>query len=553
MDFGRSIGRMLRISRVAAWAALLLLGSNPAWSQMPGSLRGSVTDPSGAAIPNATVHLINPATHADRTATTDAHGIYTFQEVAPGTYRLLVEAPGFEKYVQDDLRLQSGAPATLDVKMKIGEVQANVTVTGQMGDQCIAAQARILPDVGPGLRAIRRGPSGNYYILTAPGAAAAVYSPDGSRIGQVPAAPSPDSSIVYGSDLQVDSAGRVYIADRAANAIKIYAADGTLARKIRVAVPISVEPLADAEVAVSSLSSKHLVDVYDQARGEVYRSFGDIDNTISADCDPATLQCTAHTTSKGLNDAESSLNRAWFYGDSAGNVYVNLADVPKPTIRKYDGYGYLAFESSFPVNQPGHDTGNSSWNIRPEVRLAGVGTIGANDDESTYNSTTNSTNNSTNSSEDPTTASGGHMSGGRPMMGGGGEMRGMGMEGGGEGMPEGMHGGGMHGGGMNMNRITFGVRIAQNRASTESKSAVDAMGVDAENQEVWAAIGGDLVEFDKDGKLAGDYCLSTADQSPVRPVTILVEPNRILLGTDPFGIFIYPRPDKQEPNPASPR
>lgn len=127
------------------------------------------------------------------------------------------------------------------------------------------------------------------------------------------------------------------------------------------------------------------------------------------------------------------------------------------------------------------------------------------------------------------------------------------MEGGGEGMPEGMHGGGMHGGGMNMNRITFGVRIAQNRASTESKSAVDAMGVDAENQEVWAAIGGDLVEFDKDGKLAGDYCLSTADQSPVRPVTILVEPNRILLGTDPFGIFIYPRPDKQEPNPASPR
>lgn len=558
MDFGRGIKRMLRILGVAAWVGLLLLGSSPAWSQMPSSLRGSVTDPSGAAIPNATVHLINPATHSDRTATTDAHGIYTFQEVAPRTYRLLVEAPGFEKYEQDDLRLQSGAPATLDVKMKIGEVQANVTVTGQMGDQCVAAQARILPDVGPGLRAIRRGPSGNYYVLTAPGVAAAVYSPDGARIGQVPKASSPDSSIIYGSDLQVDSAGRVYIADRAANAIKIYAADGTLARKIRVAAPISVEPLSDVEVAVSSLSSKHLVDVYDERRGEVYRSFGDVDNTIAADCDPATLQCTAHATSKESNDAshltdaESSLNRTWFYGDSAGNVYVNLTDLPKPTIRKYDDYGYLAFESSFPVNQPGHDTGNSSWNIRPEVRLAGVGTIGATDDESTYNSTTNSTNNSTGSSEDPTTATGGHMSGGRPMMGGGG-MRGMGMEGGGEGMPGGMHGGGMRGGGMNANRITFGVRIAQHGASTESKPAVDAMAVDAENQEVWAAIGGDLVEFDKDGKLAGDYCLSTADQLPIRPVTILVEPNRILLGTDPFGIFVYPRPDKQEPNPASPR
>ena len=555
MDFGGSIGRMLRISRAAAWVAFLLLGSSLAWSQMRGSLRGSITDPSGAAIPNASVHLINAATHSDRTATTNAHGIYTFQEVAPGTYRLLVEAPGFEKYEQDDLRLQTSAPATLDVKMKIGEVQANVTVTGQMGDQCIAAQARILPDVGPGLRAIRRGPSGNYYILTAPGAAAAIYSPDGTRIGQVPAAPSPDSSIVYGSDLQVDSTGRVYIADRAANAIKIYAADGTLARKIRVAAPISVEPLADGEVAASSLSSKHLVDVYDQARGEVYRSFGDIDNTIAADCDPATLRCTAHTASKGSNDAshltdaESSLNRAWFYGDSAGNVYVNLADVPKPTIRKYDGYGYLAFESSFPVTQPESIAGNAGWNIRPEVRLAGVGTIGATDD----GSTSNSTNNSTSSSGDPTSATGGHMSGGRPMMGGGGGMRGMGMEGGGEGMPGGMHGGGMRGGGMNANRITFGVGIAQHGASADSKPSVDAMGVDAESQEVWAAVGGDLVEFDKDGKLAGDYCLSTADKAPVRPVTILVEPNRILLGTDPFGIFIYPRPDKQEPNPASPR
>jgi hypothetical protein len=77
-----------------------------------------------------------------------------------------------------------------------------------------------------------------------------------------------------------------------------------------------------------------------------------------------------------------------------------------------------------------------------------------------------------------------------------------------------------------------------------SKPAIEAMGIDPANQDVWAAIGGNLVHFDKEGKLDNFYCLSTADQSPVKPTTILVEPNRILIGTDPFGIFQYPRPDK---------
>ena len=77
-----------------------------------------------------------------------------------------------------------------------------------------------------------------------------------------------------------------------------------------------------------------------------------------------------------------------------------------------------------------------------------------------------------------------------------------------------------------------------------SKPAIEAIGVDPASQEIWASVGATLVHFDKDGQLAGYYCLSTAGQAPVKPTTILVEPNRILIGSDPFGIFEYARPDK---------
>lgn len=206
--------RMLIICGAAAWLSIRLLGGSPAWSQSSISqLHGNVTDPSGAAIPDATVHLINSATNSDQTTTTDQRGRYTFSEVAPGAYRLLIEAPGFEIYEHDDIHLLADAPTTLDAKLKIKEVQQSVTVRSHADNQCLAPQARILPSVGPGLRAIRRGLSGNYYVLTAPGAAVAIYTPDGKRTGQVPTASSIgssiDASIVNGSDLQVDSSGRV--------------------------------------------------------------------------------------------------------------------------------------------------------------------------------------------------------------------------------------------------------------------------------------------------------------------------------------------------------
>ncbi|MGH9507998.1 MAG: carboxypeptidase-like regulatory domain-containing protein, partial [Terriglobales bacterium] len=63
-----------------------------AWGQATTSVRGAVTDPSGAAIPGAAVTITNVATNTVRRSATDQDGRYTFAAVLPGTYTLQVRA-----------------------------------------------------------------------------------------------------------------------------------------------------------------------------------------------------------------------------------------------------------------------------------------------------------------------------------------------------------------------------------------------------------------------------------------------------------------------------
>ncbi|HKS80920.1 MAG TPA: TonB-dependent receptor [Candidatus Acidoferrales bacterium] len=120
-------------TKLAVWVSLLALvifaGGKATFGQAATSLRGSVTDPSGAAIPNATIQLINTGTNATRTAYTDAQGAYDFLQVVPGTYRLEVQAKGFSKYVQNSIQLLVNLPATVNVKMRLGTQSQTVTVT----------------------------------------------------------------------------------------------------------------------------------------------------------------------------------------------------------------------------------------------------------------------------------------------------------------------------------------------------------------------------------------------------------------------------------------
>lgn len=124
----RRIWQFLSLSLLGS--AFLLLSAS-AWGQATTSLRGAVTDPSNAAIPNATVHLINVDTNLERTTTTDQQGSYVFSEIQPGHYTLQVDANGFAKYEQKGFELLVNLPATINVKMKIGSATQTVTVTEQ--------------------------------------------------------------------------------------------------------------------------------------------------------------------------------------------------------------------------------------------------------------------------------------------------------------------------------------------------------------------------------------------------------------------------------------
>ena len=92
-------------------------------------IQGVVTDPSQAAVPNATVTLLNTKTGIQTVRKTSDTGLYVFDLVDPGTYTLTVEAPGFGKFVQENIGAEMRADITVNAQLKAGAVQESVTVS----------------------------------------------------------------------------------------------------------------------------------------------------------------------------------------------------------------------------------------------------------------------------------------------------------------------------------------------------------------------------------------------------------------------------------------
>lgn len=98
-------------------------------AQSTTSLTGSVTDPSGAVIPSATIVLESTATGAKRESTSDSDGRYSFQALNPGTYKILAKAAGFSDVSIQEVRLLVNTPATLNIAFeKVGQVATTVEV-----------------------------------------------------------------------------------------------------------------------------------------------------------------------------------------------------------------------------------------------------------------------------------------------------------------------------------------------------------------------------------------------------------------------------------------
>src|SRR6202044_2253318 len=99
--------------RVCLLVFLGLIAAGAAWGQTNGSIRGTVTDPSGAVIPGANVSVVLTGTDATRTATPDKDGAFEVAELPVGTYAITVDAQGFKKSVSQGVVVSIGHVASV--------------------------------------------------------------------------------------------------------------------------------------------------------------------------------------------------------------------------------------------------------------------------------------------------------------------------------------------------------------------------------------------------------------------------------------------------------
>ena len=114
--------------------ALLLSFESAAAQETRGAIRGSVTDPGGAAVAGANVKITDTARGTSVNLTTNDEGFYQANYLIPGTYQVLVEANGFKKSLRENVVLQINQTIQADFPLEIGGTQEMVTVTTDLAD-----------------------------------------------------------------------------------------------------------------------------------------------------------------------------------------------------------------------------------------------------------------------------------------------------------------------------------------------------------------------------------------------------------------------------------
>jgi len=307
------------------------------------------------------------------------------------------------------------------------------------GEGDLTARRRIFPGVGPGLRTVKQGMDGHIYVLASPSPGLLVFDAQGKQVLSVGApgisagANAGRAPITFGEDCDADAEGKIYVADRGANLIRVFSRDGALVRSIAVRAPISIAALPEGEVAVSTLREPHLVIVFDK-NGRVVREFGDPEPIAERE------------------ELNRFLNIGQLATDALGHLFYAFAYLPEPTVRQYDRLGYA-----------GQDIQYTALEAMPTAQAA-------------------------------------------------------------------------------RKEIA---RQERRGDQPSSRRILTAVGVDRANGEVWIALYNTLLHFDKEGNRRGSYQIYTPEGARLEANTILVEKGRLLIGSDPLGIYEFARPDKK--------
>ena len=120
------------MNRAVLATLVILLLSIGAEAQDLANIVGTVTDPSGAAVPNARIVVSNPAKGLQREVVSRADGEYTAARIPMGDYVITCEATGFQKLTHSGVTLDAGQTQRVDLKLVVGGTQQQITVTGNI-------------------------------------------------------------------------------------------------------------------------------------------------------------------------------------------------------------------------------------------------------------------------------------------------------------------------------------------------------------------------------------------------------------------------------------
>jgi hypothetical protein len=204
-----------RVLRLAVLAGLgLALGARPALAEAPapGTLRGTVTDPSGAAIPGAEIEASGPTRARART---DERGEWRIDGLPAGTYRVRVSRRGFARLERPAVAVSPGAPATIDASLALGRVHERVDV----GEGAAPSRGGVLVLEGAMLDALPDDPGEMVAALEALAGAAPGHAPPVLVVGFAGGRVPPKSAIrmvrlnasPYSAEYEYPGVGRIEI------------------------------------------------------------------------------------------------------------------------------------------------------------------------------------------------------------------------------------------------------------------------------------------------------------------------------------------------------
>ncbi len=172
----------------SAVTAIVLSAGTAAHAQFRTSVQGSVTDNTGAVIPNASLTLQNLATNATVTHTSDASGVFNFNALPADHFKLTVTSTGFKTQVLNDLQFIPEQSNNLNVSLELGGVTETVTVDGSQNPAVDTSTANIGATVDA--NQIQHLPSFNRDVFTltqlAPGAVSDGSQAAGGGVNSLP-------------------------------------------------------------------------------------------------------------------------------------------------------------------------------------------------------------------------------------------------------------------------------------------------------------------------------------------------------------------------------